>query len=83
MNQYFIVLSALGSLLALIFAVFMARRALSFSEGLAGVQSTEGDQLWGYIDKTGTWVIEAGFEGVADFSEGLAAVHGGKLVVAK
>lgn len=36
--------------------------ALSFSEGLAGVQSTEGDQLWGYIDKTGAWVIEPAFE---------------------
>ena len=33
MNQLFIVFSALGSILALLFAVFMARRALSFSEG--------------------------------------------------
>ncbi|MDD6679305.1 MAG: sodium-translocating pyrophosphatase [Firmicutes bacterium] len=33
MNQLFIVFSALGSLSALLFAVFMARRALSFSEG--------------------------------------------------
>ena len=33
MNQLFIVFSALGSISALLFAVFMARRALSFSEG--------------------------------------------------
>ena len=33
MNQYFIVFSALGSVLALLFAVFMAKRALSVSEG--------------------------------------------------
>ena len=33
MNQYFIIFSALGSICALLFAIFMARRALSFSEG--------------------------------------------------
>ena len=33
MNQYFIVFSALGAVLALLFAVFMAKRALSVSEG--------------------------------------------------
>jgi len=33
MNQYFIIFSALGSICALLFAVFMARRALSISEG--------------------------------------------------
>ena len=33
MNQLFIVFAALGSVSALLFAVFMARRALSFSEG--------------------------------------------------
>ena len=33
MNQYFIIFSALGSICALLFAVFMAKRALSFSEG--------------------------------------------------
>ena len=33
MNQLFIVFTALGSISALLFAVFMARRALSFSEG--------------------------------------------------
>ena len=33
MNQLFIVFAALGSISALLFAVFMARRALSFSEG--------------------------------------------------
>ena len=32
-NQYFIIFSALGSICALLFAAFMARRALSFSEG--------------------------------------------------
>ena len=33
MNQLFIAFAALGSVMALIFAVFMAKRALSFSEG--------------------------------------------------
>ena len=33
MNQYFIIFSALGSICALLFAVFMAKRALSYSEG--------------------------------------------------
>ena len=33
MNQYFIIFSALGSVCALLFAVFMAKRALSYSEG--------------------------------------------------
>ena len=33
MSQYFIIFSALGSICALLFAVFMAKRALSFSEG--------------------------------------------------
>ena len=33
MNQYFIIFSALGSICALLFAVFMAKRALSISEG--------------------------------------------------
>ncbi len=33
MNQYFIIFSALGSICALLFAVCMAKRALSYSEG--------------------------------------------------
>ena len=33
MNQYFIIFSALGSICALLFAVLMAKRALSFLEG--------------------------------------------------
>ena len=33
MSQYFIIFSALGSVCALLFAVFMAKRALSYSEG--------------------------------------------------
>ena len=33
MNQWFIAFSALGSVMALLFAVMMARRALAFSEG--------------------------------------------------
>ena len=38
MSQYFIIFSALGSICALLFAVFMAKRALSFSEGTEQMQ---------------------------------------------
>ena len=35
---------------------------------------------WGYIDKTGKFVIEPKFEGAYPFSEGLAMVKVGKAV---
>ena len=38
MSRYFIIFSALGSICALLFAVFMAKRALSFSEGTEQMQ---------------------------------------------
>jgi hypothetical protein len=47
-----------------------------FSEGLAAVaiEDEEGGCLFGYIDKTGTWVVQPAFRGgAAVFSEGLAA----------
>ncbi|MGM9833338.1 MAG: WG repeat-containing protein [Candidatus Limisoma sp.] len=30
---------------------------------------------WGYIDKTGAWVIEPKYDIAVNFSEGLAAVN--------
>ena len=37
------------------------------------------DCFWGYIDKTGKFVIEPQFKHARDFSEGLAAVDGGYI----
>lgn len=45
-----------------------------YSEGLAGVR--EGDK-WGFIDVSGMGVIKPRFEGVGEFSEGLAPVGWG------
>jgi hypothetical protein len=42
-----------------------------FSDGLAAVRV---ESKWGYIDKTGKFVIEPQFVGAGPFSEGLAAV---------
>ncbi len=36
--------------------------------------SNEKRQLWGYIDKTGAFIIEPKFDGAADFKEGVAVV---------
>lgn len=46
-----------------------------FSEGLAKVQKTN---KWGFIDKTGNFVVQPTFEDALNFSEGLAAVQQGK-----
>src|SRR4029079_18368407 len=46
--------------------------AYPFSEGLASV-STDGKK-WGYINKTGAWIIEPKFDDGSLFSEGLAPV---------
>jgi hypothetical protein len=43
--------------------------AQPFSDGLAAVRV---DSKWGYIDKTGKFVIEPQFKGAGPFSEGLA-----------
>ncbi|MBN1629289.1 MAG: WG repeat-containing protein [Thermoleophilia bacterium] len=45
----------------------------SFSEGLAALQSTTED-VYGYIDTTGAWVVEPRFEEAGPFSEGRACV---------
>ena len=47
-----------------------------FSEGLAAVKVTQGDQVgFGYIDPSGVLVIQPQFKEVGDFSEGLAPVQ--------
>jgi hypothetical protein len=57
------------------------RRALSFSEGLAAVvpdavmRLKGGCAKGGYIDTKGQWAIKPQFDGLSDFSEGLAAVN--------
>jgi len=45
-------------------------KAYNFSEGLAAVLI---DELWGYIDKNGEFVIEPKFQDIGKFSEGLAS----------
>lgn len=48
-----------------------------FSEGLAAVcvgDPESEDAKWGYIDKTGAWVLEPQYHGALSFTEGLAAV---------
>ena len=55
---------------------------MDFSEGLAAINvgaKPDSDWYpsggkWGYIDKTGKFVIEPRFDGAEDFSEGLAPV---------
>lgn len=48
--------------------------ALDFSQGLSAVFI---DRKWGYIDKTGKFVIEPQFEQADSFSQGLAVVKTG------
>lgn len=49
--------------------------ATGFSEGLMPMQLTSNESAnLGYVDRTGTWVIQPQFVGAYDFSEGLAAV---------
>lgn len=51
----------------------LEQSAQSFSEGLAGFYSEE-NKKYGYIDKSGNVVIEAKFDQVAPFKEGLAMI---------
>jgi len=57
------------------------RRASSFSNGLAAVvpdsalRMSGGCAKGGYINTHGRWAIKPQFDGVSDFSEGLAAVN--------
>jgi len=57
------------------------RRASSFSDGLASVVPDAvmtlkgGCAKGGYIDTKGQWAIKPQFDGLSDFSEGLAAVN--------
>jgi hypothetical protein len=59
------------------------REARSFSEGLAVVvpdsplRLKSGCAKGGYLDTKGEWAIEPQFDGLTDFSEGLAAVNVG------
>ena len=43
----------------------------AFAEGLAAVQQNE---LWGYIDRRGRWVVTPRYERVTDFNDGIARV---------
>ncbi|ENA9430640.1 WG repeat-containing protein, partial [Campylobacter coli] len=43
-----------------------------FSEGLAGVKL---NGRWGFIDRSGKFVIKPKFDSIWDFSEGLAKVE--------
>lgn len=52
-------------------------KAFPFREGLAPAKL---DGKWGYIDKTGKFVIEPKFDGAYPFSEGLAMVKVGRAV---
>ena len=45
-----------------------------FSEGLAAVCVRINTSTWGYIDKSGAWVIEPRFRHAEPFSHGLARV---------
>ena len=56
---------------ALVRALKFIEQRTVFSEGLARV--SKGDKF-GYVDKTGRFVIEARFDEAEDFKEGLAAV---------
>lgn len=51
----------------------------SFSEGLAAASvespKQEGETLWGYIDKTGNWVIKPQYGRAYAFQDGLAMVE--------
>lgn len=44
-----------------------------FSEGLCGVRDTQ-TQRWGFIDKTGNWMISPQFKSVENFNDGYCAV---------
>ncbi len=62
-----------------------------FSEGIAGAKDKHTEK-WGYIDNNGKWRIEPKYDGVHEFSDGLACVKvgytfgyidkGGKFVIA-
>ena len=49
--------------------------AYSFSEGLAAVCEDEDDEEWGFINKSGEYVIEPQFDGVESFSDGMALIY--------
>jgi hypothetical protein len=51
--------------------------ASPFSEDVAAVKNTDND-LWGFIDKTGTMVIPEKYENAGSFGEGLAWVQEGE-----
>src|SRR5262245_33663275 len=59
-----------------VFTIPFASWAHPFSEGLAGVaiDSDDDRQKWGFIDRTGKWVIKPKFDEVYGFSEGMGRV---------
>ena len=59
-----------------VFTIPSASWVHPFGEGMAGVAVASGDdrQTWGFIDRTGKWVIKPKFDEVYGFSEGLGRV---------
>jgi len=51
---------------------FVGKKAKDFHEGLAASQS-EGNK-WGYINRSGKWIVRPQYEFTDDFSEGMAGV---------
>ena len=58
------------------FLSFYSSGGVNFSEGLALVRNK--DWKYGYIDKTGRWIIQPQYKEAGIFSEGLAAVPEGE-----
>lgn len=48
--------------------------AQDFSEGLAAIKTLK-DQLWGFMDTTGKWIVQPKYINVMPFYNGLAAVQ--------
>jgi hypothetical protein len=66
---------------AIVFTVTNGQWAGEFSEGLANVsvRKAPGETVWGYIDRTGHFVIKPQFRNAEPFYHGLAKVNAGYI----